>query len=101
MCPEIENIKNEYLEELKKIILKEKLTDKERNTVDMIMNDIKRYLFSENNEYNTTQHLIGIKMLFRGWVVKNWLHINQHTSISMKKINKIIAKISMLYYSKS
>ena len=38
--------------------MKEQITDEEKETVEMIVNDIKRYLFSENDEYTTTQHLI-------------------------------------------
>ena len=101
MCAGTDELKQEYLDELKKTILKEKITDDEKIIVDMILDDINTYLFSKDNEYNTTQHIIGMKMIFRGWVVKNWININQQTSISMKRINKIIVKRSVLYYSKS
>jgi len=73
----------------------------ERQSVEMILNDIKQYIFSEDDEFITAQHIIGMKMLFRGWVVKNWMNIDQQTSITMKKINKILVKCSVNFYSKS
>jgi len=100
LCKGVESLKNEYIEELKVLTTKEKINDEERLMVNLIINDIESYLLDDGNEYNTTQHLIGMKMIFRGWVVKNWSNVNQQTSFNMKKINKIIVKISVQFYSK-
>ena len=65
----------------------------------MIINDITKYLHEGNNECNTTQHLIRMKMIFQGWVAKNWMNISDYTSQKMKKINKIIVRSCVKYYS--
>jgi len=55
---------------------KEAKTDDEKDTVELILNNIKRYLFQENNDYITTQNIVGMRIIFRGWVVKNWRDID-------------------------
>ena len=54
----------------------------------------------EETDFATTQHLIGMDLLFRGWVVKNWVNVNHEQSYLMKKLNKIIVKHSVIFYSK-
>ena len=66
ICDGINNMKNEYLKELKETLKEEKIMVEEDQYVKMIIDDTKRYLFSENTEYITAQHIIGMKLLFRG-----------------------------------
>ena len=65
------------------------------------MQDIKKYLFQEDGVFMTNQHLIGMKMLFRGWSIKNWMDVNVTPSLRMKNINKILVKYSLTFYSKA
>ena len=40
-----------------------------------------------------------MKLIFRGWVSKNWINVNQRQSYAMKKMNKVIVKHSVIFYS--
>ena len=42
----------------------------------MIVADIKKYLLKENNNFITTQYLVCMKLIFRGWVMNNRIHID-------------------------
>ena len=62
--------------------------------------DLRRYLNKEpTKELLTTQGLVGYKYMFHGWVMKNLLNVQEHQTNVMKKINKIIIKKSMNFYS--
>ena len=45
--------------------------------IDLIIADISVYVYGENEELATNQQLIGMDLLFRGWVVKNWIDVNE------------------------
>ena len=76
LCKGIEEFKVEYLNKMKQKMSKEAKTDDKKDAVELILNDIKRYLFQENNEYATTQNIVGMRLIVRGWVVKNWRDID-------------------------
>ena len=82
---------------LKKIASNEQKED----IISMVVVDITNYVNQEEKEYVTTQHLVGMELIFKEWVVKNWLNIQQSQSYTMKKLNKIIVKCSMIFYSKA
>ena len=67
----------------------------------MIIEDIKTYVMGAQNEYVTTQHAIGMELIFKGWVVKNWFDMQQKQYFTMRKVNKIIVKQSVVFYSKA
>jgi len=100
-CEGIQNIKQDFITEITNETNKINTTTEEKQSIEMIINDIKRYILAETNEFDTTQHLIGMHMLFRGWVVKNWMDVTKETSIAMKKVNKILVKNSVNFYAKS
>ena len=54
---------------------------------------------NSNREWLTAESLIGLKYLFRGWVMKNLLNIQEFQMIGMRKANKIIAKKSVEFHS--
>ena len=60
----------------------------------------KNILTKEEKECATTQYLVGMELIFKGWVVKNWLNANQSQSHMMKKLNKINVKYGVIFYSK-
>lgn len=93
-------MKDEYLNELKSKMNKIATHENERELVELIMKDIKAYVHNKDAEFTTTQQLIGMDLLFKGWVVKNWLNVNQEQSYLMKKLNKILVKHSVMFYSK-
>ena len=68
--------------------------------MNMIIEDIKNCVYQEGEEHMTTQHLVGMDLVFKGWVVKNWLSVQQRQSCTMKKFNKVIVKCSVMFYSK-
>ena len=45
--------------------------------IEMIIEDIKTYMMGVQNEYVTMQHAIGMELIFKGWVVKNWFDMQQ------------------------
>ena len=63
------------MNELRAKIGKVAKEDIDKETAEMIVSDIKRYVNKEDQHYVTTQHVIGIELLFKGWVVRNWLNI--------------------------
>ena len=62
--------KSKYINEFKLNLLDKANTKNDIDTVKMIILDIKWYIFHENNEYTTTEHIIGMEFIFQGWVVK-------------------------------
>ena len=101
LCEGINELKKEFIIEVEEKIKEEKVNDDEMQQVEWIMKDIKKYLYQEDEEYMTTQQVIGMKMLFKGWSVKNWVNVNVEPSLKMKKINKILVKCSVTFYSKA
>ena len=94
-------MKNEYLKELKSKMDEITKKEYEKEVVELIITDISAYLNEEETDFKTTQHLIGMDLLFKGWVVKNWINVNHEQSYVMKKLNKIIVKHSVIFYSKA
>ena len=43
----------------------------DREIIQLIIADINRYIRNEDQEYLTTQHIIGMQLIFKGWVVRN------------------------------
>ena len=49
----------------------------------------------------TTQSIIGMNYVFRGWITKNWVDIRQQQLKKMHTINKMIIKHSVKFYSEA
>ena len=94
-------MKEEYVNELRAKIDKVAKEDIDKEIAEMIVSDIKRYINEEDQHYVMTQHVIGMELLFKGWVVRNWLNVQDDQQMEMKQMNKIIVKISMMFYSKA
>ena len=66
-------MRNEYIQTLKTALRKVKDCDHLSNQIEWMLQDIERYLNSrEPYEGVTTQSVIGMNALFRGWITKNW-----------------------------
>ena len=72
----------------------------ERNTIAYcIETDLRKYSHAEETEeYLTTQSLIECKHLFRGWMMKNLLNVQEFQVNRIKKVNKIIIKKSVEFH---
>ena len=51
--------------------------------------------------YSTTQQVVGMELIFKGWVMKNWLNVQQEQEHVTKKLNRIIVKCSVIFYSRA
>ena len=60
------------------------------------MKDLKRY-FDDDGQLCTNQHKIGMKILFRGMIVKEWVDNNQN-EIDYLEHNKGIVKSCVHFY---
>ena len=70
--------------------------------IDLLLNDIDEYLKGgDSYDRVTTQSLIRIHLIFRGWIMKNWLNVNEYQPRKMHTLNKIIVNHSVKFYSKA
>ena len=72
VCLVIEPIKTEYKQMLRTALMKVKECTHLVEAIDLLLNDINDYL-NGGDLYDgiTTQSLIGMQSLFRGWITKN------------------------------
>ena len=66
LCEEIEEIKDNYVKELEKKLNKIALGDYEKETTNMITQDMRMYLNQIERKCITTQYIVGIKLIFKG-----------------------------------
>ena len=60
--------------------------------------DILRYLEDDcDNEYETNQGMLGMKNIFRGYVIKVWKGTNFEQK-KYRKLNRIVVRLSVQYY---
>ena len=72
-----------------------------KEIVEMTIQEMRKNLdISEQNEYLEIQHIVGMKCVFRGQVVKSWSNASKVQTIEIKHVDKIIIKQSVLFYSK-
>ena len=95
-------MKNKYLQTLEEKIKKVKNTDHLQEQISLLLTDAKEYLHNEQqDEGHTTQSLVGMKHLFRGWIVKNWTNVQEAQPKRMHSINKIVIKQSVIFYAEA
>ena len=71
LCEGAEDIKVKYIEKLKSDIRKVKKVEELQEEIGWMLKDIQNYLHNENMNELTIQSELGMKYLFRGWVMKN------------------------------
>ena len=78
-----------------------RLSAEEQNTmIQYVETNLRKFLHDDSDrKWLTAQSLIGLKQLFRGWVMKNLLNIQEFQTIRIRKVNKIITKKSVEFYS--
>jgi len=80
-CNGINDMKDKFIKQLEDKLKKIKTTDREKDIINVIVQDMYHYLNRNDHcEYATVQHLVGMSLIFKGWVVKNWENINQEQS---------------------
>ena len=95
-------MKNKYLQTLEEKIKKVKNTDHLQEQISLLLTDVKEYLHNEQQDEGcTTQSLVGMKHLFRGWIVKNWTNVQEAQPKRMHSINKIVIKQSVIFYAEA
>ena len=98
----MQHVKESCIEKLGIALRKVVKTEDEKQIVKIVEMDMRKYLGIEpSGEYMTTQHVFGMKYIFRGWVVKCWRNVNDEQSDVMYKTNKIIVKQSVKFYSEA
>jgi len=70
-------LKEQFIAELKAKVGKVAKDETNKEETEIIIDNIKNYVMQKNNEYVTTQHVIGMEILFKEWVVKNWFDMQQ------------------------
>ena len=66
----------------------------------LFIEDILRYLEDDSDdEYKTNQEILGMKNIFRGYVVKVWKGTN-FAQNKYRKLNRIVVRLSIQYYYK-
>ena len=91
-----------YITTLEEKINKIKRLETVREQVDLMLSDIKKYLMEGvDAEGNTIQSVIGISLIFRGWIVKNWINVLDNQPRRIHLLNKIIIKQSVLFYAEA
>ena len=77
-------------------------TDEDNERVYWIITDVTSCLCQYNQvEWLTTQFIVGMKALFRGSIVKKWGDLDKGQDNAMKRMNKIVVKQLVVFYSKS
>ena len=102
LCESIEDMKVKYAKNLKDKINKVKRIDAVRNQIDMMLQDIYQYLMEgEEIEGHVIQSIVGMSQIFRGWIVKNWVDVQENQPRRTHVLNKLIIKQSVLFYAEA
>ena len=92
-------MRKEFMQELLSKLLKHK-NDIGVNEIMSFCEDILVYLEEdEDAEYETNQQHVGMKELFRGYVIRDWMGINFSTK-KYRHVNKIIASECVYFYDR-
>ena len=98
-CKETIQLRREFVRELVVDLVRNKPLDVRVDLIISFVEDIVRYLEEEEDEYETNQYLIGMKELFRGYVVAMWEGTNVNSK-KFKTMNKIVVKRCVEHYVK-
>ena len=99
-CEGAKGLKEKYVYNLIEGI--KKVQNAHHLSVEWIVSYIRACLKREDHyEHNTMQSFIGIQILFRGWIVKNWEDSNETQPKKMHNTNKVIARHSVKFYAKA
>ena len=75
LCQSISDLKEQFVNDLKAKLDAVAIDEIDRAEIERIIEDIKTYVMGAPNEYVTMQNVIGMELIFKGWVVKNWFNV--------------------------
>ena len=98
-CVETIPIRKQFIEKLLVKLLKHK-NKVNVNEIMSFCEDIMKYLENDDDDkYETNQYLVGIKELFRGYLVIDWVRTNMNCK-KYCQVNMIIVKECVKFYNK-
>ena len=101
-CAVIKPMRIAHMQSLKSDMQKVKNCIHIEEPVNLMLTDIENYLQGgEPTDGCTTQSIIGMNALFRGWITMNWLDAGMPQPRKMHTLNKIIVKHSVRFYSQA
>ena len=90
------------MKNLKDKINKVKRIDTVRDQIDMMLQDMHQYLMEgEEIKGHATQSIAGMSQIFRGWIAKNQVDMQENQPRRMHVLNKLIIKQSVLFYAEA
>ena len=97
-CHHTLELRKKFMKEMLIELIEVKKEDVDANDVMALGEDILRYLEQDDEEeYETSQGIIGINELFRGYVVKDWMSANEHEE-KHRTLNKIVVRKCVEFY---
>jgi hypothetical protein len=97
-CAKTLAMRKEFIEKLLLAMLKDR-DDVSVNEIMAMCEDIVCYMEAGSEEdYETNQHYVGMKELFRGYVIINWMETD-FNSKKYRKLNKILVRQCVHYYN--
>jgi len=99
-CNENKKGRPAFAEDLIETLIKNTSKEVNEDEIFTFVEDIMKYVRNEEEgEYKSNQQYVGMKELFRGYIVKVWFG-TQFNSLKYHNLNKIIAKKCVEYYLK-
>jgi len=97
-CIEIKDMRKEFIKELLVALVKAKPEDISVDLIMSFLEDILRYLDNEEDkDYKMNQQFVGMKELFRGYVVIMWEGTNENSD-KYRVMNKIVVNKCVNFY---
>ena len=91
-CKETIELRKEFIEKLLVELIKQTIDNVDVNMIMAFCEDILRYLEEEEEDkYETNQQYIGMKELFRGYIVIDWEGVDLQY-VKYRNLNRIIVK---------
>jgi len=99
-CVKTKEIRRNYIIQMTIALLKNKEEYISHNVIFNMIEDIMVYLENgDPDEYETTQHYIGMDAIFRGFIVRDWKEANFQCN-KYRIVNKIVITHSVQFYRK-
>jgi len=99
-CNETKNRRPEFVRDLMETLMKKKSNEVDEDEIISFVEDIMKFIRNnEDGDYKTNQQYIGMKELFRGYIVQVWNGV-QLNSVKYHELNRIVVRKCVEYYVK-
>jgi len=99
-CNENKHGRPEFARDLMETLLKKKSTDVNDDEIISFVEDIMKFIRNDDEgEYSTNQQYIGMKELFRGYIVQVWQGV-EFNNVKYHELNRIVVRKCVEYYVK-